>query len=251
MGETLQQRVAALSPFFELHRPEGEGPFPVVVQLHGCRGKKPFQTEWARVAVAAGWAALIVDSFAHRGIGRLTAYASVCTGMRLRGAERAGDLFAALAWLREQPWVRKDRIVAVGWSHGAWAVLDACCAIETQASATGLAALPAEPLAGMCGAFVFYPYVGLASAARRSGLRASFPVTALVGSQDTIVGALSAKRALLGMKTGGAPIHVEWLEGATHAFDESTAKDLRVRYDPKLTARAQRLFTDFLNARAA
>ena len=28
------------------------------------------------------------------------------------------------------------------------------------------------------------------------------------------------------------------LEGATHAFDEPKAKDLRVRYDPELTANA-------------
>ena len=47
--------------------PEGEGPFPVVIQMHGCGGKKNLQERWAEVA-KAGWAVIVVDSYAHRKI---------------------------------------------------------------------------------------------------------------------------------------------------------------------------------------
>ena len=40
------------------------------------------------------------------------------------------------------------------------------------------------------------------------------------------------------------------LEGATHAFDEPKAKDMRVRYDPALTERAHGMYADFLNGLA-
>src|SRR5690606_33200046 len=106
-------------------KPQGEGPFPVVLQFHGCGGKKNLQERWAAVARAAGWAAVVVDSYGPRRISRLEAYATVCTGLQLWGRERAGDLFAMMEWARRQPWIDPKRIVLAGWSHGGWTTLDA------------------------------------------------------------------------------------------------------------------------------
>jgi dienelactone hydrolase len=78
--------------------PKGEAPHPLVLLLHGCGGAQPYLADYAAAAVEAGVAALIVDSFAPRGISRLNAHATVCTGLRLRGVERAMDVFALLAW---------------------------------------------------------------------------------------------------------------------------------------------------------
>ena len=50
--DTLQHRIDALLPHADLYKPDGPGPFPLVVQLHGCGGKKPFQKTWAEVAQA-------------------------------------------------------------------------------------------------------------------------------------------------------------------------------------------------------
>ena len=47
-----------------------------------------------------GWAVIVVDSYKHRNISRLQAYATVCTGMHLWGRERAGDLYAMMEWAR-------------------------------------------------------------------------------------------------------------------------------------------------------
>jgi len=249
-SETFEGRIAALMPHADIVKPDGEGPFPVVIQMHGCGGKKPFQQTWAQEARAAGWAAIVLDSYGHRGISRLGAYATVCTGSRLWGRERAGDLYAALAWARRQPWADANRMVAAGWSHGGWAVLDALALAPgaEMTAATKLVELPDEPLAGVVGAFLVYPYCGYGCVARRRGLRFEASPLALVGSQDAIVGTTGLRTTL---ETIAAPtaVRVQWLDGATHAFDEPEARDLRVRYSPELTARAHGLYRDYLGAR--
>src|SRR5262249_37198936 len=87
----------------EVIRPEGEGPFPIVLQFHGCGGIPSSQAQYAEVARDAGWATVIVDSYAPRRISRGEA-TLVCHGFELWGRERAGDVYAAMAWAREQPW---------------------------------------------------------------------------------------------------------------------------------------------------
>ncbi len=251
--ESVQQRIAALLPGADVVMPEGEGPFPVVIQLHGCGGKKPFQAHWAEQAKTAGWAVIVVDSYRHRNISSLQAYATVCTGVRLWGRERAGDLYAMMEWARAQSWADSTRIAVAGWSHGGWTALDAMSLRPgaEMASATRLDGLGDEPLKGLIGAFVVYPYVGPGSIAWTRGLGFDAPVTALVGTADVVVGNKSLARTLRRMATPSTPIDVTLLEGATHAFDEVEAKDLRVRYDPELTRRAHGMYRDWLEARAA
>ncbi len=142
--------------------------------------------------------------------------------------------------------------MAAGWSHGGWTVLDALAlapGVEAEAS-TRLAGLPEEPLAGLVGAFVLYPYVGVASIARQRGLRYDASPVALVAGRDMTVGGRSVQRALARMPTPGAPVRIEWLDAATHAFDEPDAHDLRVRFDAALTAKAQGMLAEYLAARA-
>ena len=60
---TSEERIALLKDHIEIITPQGEGPFPVVMQLHGCAGiRVPFQHQWAELANEAGYAAMIVDS---------------------------------------------------------------------------------------------------------------------------------------------------------------------------------------------
>jgi dienelactone hydrolase len=251
--ETVQQRIDALLPGADLVLPEGEGPFPVVIQLHGCGGKKPFQALWAQQAKAAGWAVIVVDSYRHRNISTLQAYATVCTGVRLWGRERAGDLYAMMEWTRAQTWADPARIAVAGWSHGGWTALDAMSLRSgaEMASATRLDGIGEDPLKGLIGAFVVYPYVGPGSIAWMRGLGFDAPVKALVGTSDVIVGNKSLARTLRKMLTPKTPIDVIMLEGATHAFDEVEAKDIRVRYDPELTGRAHGMYRDWLKALAS
>ena len=244
--------MSQLAPGMEIHKPEGPGPFPVVIQLHGCGGKKLLQGRWAKVAKEAGFVAIVVDSYRHRKISAFEAYAAVCTGMKLWGRERAGDLLAAMEWVRRQPFAMKDTIVVGGWSHGGWTAMDAMAmtpGAEIEA-ATGLTGLPSEPLAGLAGAFLVYPYAGPGSLARVKGLRVDAAPLAIVGGRDVIVGGRSLAKSLAHVATPGAPITVEFFERATHAFDEEEARDFRTHYDAELTTKAQAMYQDYLHARA-
>jgi dienelactone hydrolase len=46
-----------------LYRPDGPGPFPAVVALHGCGGIGPHLHRWAQTLQQWGYVALLVDSF--------------------------------------------------------------------------------------------------------------------------------------------------------------------------------------------
>lgn len=246
--ETLEQRIEALASGFEVHKPEGPGPFPVLIQLHGCGGKKALQAEWAEVAKQAGWAAIIVDSYRHRRISTLEAYMTVCTGVQLWGTERAGDLYAAMEWARRQPWADASAIVVGGWSHGGWTALDAM-ALNAGADAeraTRLSSLPAEPLEGLAGAFLVYPFAGPGAIAPSRGLRVDVNPIALVGLADLVVGGRSLVRTLQRTATPGAPIEIIEMANTTHAFDEKEARDIRVRYDPDMVALAHATLVDYL-----
>ena len=247
--ETRAQRAAMLQSHATLTLPEGEGPFPIVILMHGCGGRRPHMMEnYARAANAADAAALIVDSWRPRGIGRLGAVTTICTGARLRGRERAGDLYAMADWARQQSWADPNRIIAAGWSHGAWAVMDALAlhSGEEMRRATHLSDLPDEPLQGLAGAFLVYPYVGPPAIAGRRPWRLQPQTLAIIGGRDLIVGTKSPTRALERQVERGAPIDIHLFETATHSFDELTALDPRIRYDPELSAHAEALLQELI-----
>jgi len=240
---TLAAHVDLLAPHFTLTKPPGVGPFKTVALLHGCGGRKPLMDRWASVIVEAGAAALIVDSYAPRRIARLEAYAIVCAGMKLWGRERAGDLFAAFAWARAQPWCDGSRLIAAGWSHGAWTIADALTLQpgDEVTRATRLTDFTGDPLEGLIAAFLNYPYLGRASLAARRPWRLAPRTTAIVAGRDFIVGRAAPRQGLERLAAAGAPIDLQIFPTATHAYDEPEAYDPRVRYDAALTTRAQDL----------
>lgn len=245
-AETLLQRIARLEPHFTVSRPEGAGPFPVLVMLHGCGGERPFLADIADVAVRAGAAAVSVDSFAPRRISRVAAIATVCTGARLHGRERAGDLYAAVAWARAQSWADDQRVIAIGWSHGGWTIMDALAlrAGEEMRRATGLTGLPDEPLEGLAGAMIVYPYAGIGAYAGRRDWRLAPRSIAIVAERDYIVG--SSRAALERQRARGAPLEIVLFENATHAFEDQHAEDPRVRYNAAAAAREHAMLRDLI-----
>jgi dienelactone hydrolase len=238
--------LARLERHFTVHRPEGPGPYPVVIQLHGCGGRQPLHDSYAEAAKAKGFASLIIDSFAPRNIPRRVAQISVCTGLLLRGAERSADLFAALHWLERQSWVDQDRIAAAGWSHGAWTLMDA---LAGAYPACGLIEGRPERLERLRAAFLVYPYAGPPSLTAQRGWGEHRPkVAAVLGTRDGIAGQRLPRRALDRLSRDGLEVEILTLEGATHSFDDPDAADPRSRYHPDHTSRAQSFFTDTLRA---
>ncbi|MFZ4070846.1 MAG: dienelactone hydrolase family protein [Caulobacterales bacterium] len=252
-AETVAARIERLQPHWDVYLPAGDGPFPVVVQMHGCGGKKPFQKTYAEVAQVAGAAVIVVDSHGPRGIGVRAAYAFVCTGLQLWGRERAGDLYAAFAWARTQSWADPNALIAAGWSHGGWTVLDALALQpgKQAAAATGLSDLADDPLAGLAGGFVVYPYCGFACLAAQRPIREVAALYAVLAGEDRVVGVRAPRAALLAQINRGRAVKLLELPGATHAFDEPEAKDVRQRFDPAATAQTQHFYTALIQQVAA
>src|SRR5262245_16246646 len=102
-----------------LAKPEGAGPFPAVIGLHGCAGMLD-KTKRKLVDELVGWGyvVLLVDSFATRGIEH------VCTGgFPLIADMRRSDAYGALTFLARQTFVDPQRVAAVGFSQGGWITL--------------------------------------------------------------------------------------------------------------------------------
>ncbi|MGQ0532030.1 MAG: dienelactone hydrolase family protein [Caulobacteraceae bacterium] len=248
-AETLEQRVARLAPHFTVRRPEqATAPTPVVIMLHGCGGPRPFIAEMADAAARAGATAVVVDSFAPRRISRIAAFATVCTGARLQGRERAGDLYAAMTWARAQPWADPNRIGVIGWSHGGWTIMDALAlrSGEEMRRATGLDDLEGEPLTGLTATMIVYPYAGVGTYAGRRDWRLAPRSTAIIAERDYIVG--SSRAALERQRARGTPMEILLFENATHAFEDQHAEDPRVRYSAASTAREHALLQEMIEA---
>lgn len=196
--------------------PEGPGPFPAIVALHGCGGLwndagRMFarETAWAGRFTAAGWAVLFPDSFSTRG------YRSVCTLVErpiLPQRERVRDAFDALAWLQAQPFVRADRVAAFGWSHGAMTALWTIAADSPGGSASP----------DFAAAVAFYP--GCAEIGR-TAFRPRAPLLLQLGGDDAwtppkpCIAMAEAARA-----RGGAEIAWDLYPGAVHGFDQPLGK---------------------------
>lgn len=248
-AETLEQRIARLEPYYDVRQPETISQRgPVVIMLHGCGGPRPFIEDMADAAAAAGATAIMVDSFAPRRISRMAAFATVCTGARLQGRERAGDLYATLAWARRQPWADPARISVIGWSHGGWTIMDALAlrSGEEMRRATGLEDLSDEPLDGLAATMIVYPYTGVGTYTGHRDWRMAPRSTAIIAQRDYIVG--SSRAALERQRARGAPMDIVVFENATHAFEDQQAEDPRVRYNPAATAREHDLLREMIGA---
>ena len=233
----LAERLAA---GLDVRLPPGGGPFPVVIQMHGCGGLQPFQARYAERARRIGVAAVVVDSFGPRGLGKRAAQLSVCTGARLRGRERSADLLAMLQWLEGQPWADAGRIAAAGWSHGGWAVMEAL--VGPAPSARSQARLDA-----LRAALLVYPYAGPLARTAASGWSARPQVHAWLAGRDAVVGRAAPLRALERLRADGLDVRTVIHADATHAFDDDLADDPRSRYRPDLAEATEDLFAAALS----
>ena len=96
----------------KLYRPSGAGPFPGIVVLHTCGGIDGNLQDWGSRFADWGYVAILPDSFSPRGINK------VCNNGKVTAGDRVPDVHAAAAYLRTLPFVRADRIGAIGYSHG-------------------------------------------------------------------------------------------------------------------------------------
>jgi dienelactone hydrolase len=182
----------------ELIVPKGAGPHPAVIVAHGCSGITPSQRNWASRIADWGYATLLLDSFGPRGRG------SICTdAASITGRDRAGDVGAAVRWLRQRPEIDPARIGLVGFSHGGWTAM--WTAHEGWPARTGNPPLRA--------AVAFYPWCDATSDALAKG-----PLLVLIGEADDWTPAERCRQsqAAIGAR---ADIAFVYYAGARHGFD--------------------------------
>jgi len=104
-GETIKAAPATIIEGY-LSKPEGDGPFPAVVSMHGCNGlRAASRAAGGEYLKSLGYVAFVVDSFATRGI------KEACVSPM---PDRHADAIGALTYLSSLPYVDRGRIALLG-----------------------------------------------------------------------------------------------------------------------------------------
>ncbi len=242
--DTLSQRWAKLLPDTVIVGPEDDQVRPTVILFHGCGGMRAHLPLYAEAAKAAGWRAFIVDSYASRGWDRIFSLTLVCTGLVLRGHERAGDVLAAIQGVSARPEVDADKIVVAGWSHGGWGIMELLSAPRTQAGELGVADPASASLEGVKAAWLVYPYVGPFAFARARPWRYKPRTEVVIARHDHLTTVRNAEKIFAGHRDQGAVVDT-WIAEGPHSFDEPASGPL-MRHDPEVTRLAIGRFETFL-----
>lgn len=187
-----------------LTKPEGNGPFPAVVLLHGCGGVEPKEQLWRDWFRQHRFVALSVDSFTPRGVG------NICTNLgRIDLNARLADALGGLDYLAAQPFVDRDRIAVMGFSNGAIVVLNAAAPPPWLARPAGSARFRA--------AVAFYPECLMHMAQDDPP---KIPLLILIGDADDWTLASSCRRMADLYASKGSTLKLVILPGARHGFDD-------------------------------
>lgn len=111
-----------------LFKPQGQGPFPAIVAMHGCSGLwssktvglSPRHADWGRRLSALGYVVIFPDSYGSRDLG------PQCKNDDREVEpyrERVEDANAARRYLQTLPYVKPAAIALLGWSNGGSSVL--------------------------------------------------------------------------------------------------------------------------------
>jgi dienelactone hydrolase len=196
----------------QLYKPEGNGPFPVVIGLHGCGGLsshsepvQPRYRDWAEQLLKEGTAVLLPDSYGSRELGP---QCRVKERRVLARRERVADITASRLWLAQQPWVAHDRISLLGWANGASALL---WAVRPQ-----LSSRTTEP--DFRSAIAFYPDCRISAGL---GWSARVPTLVMIGAKDDVSSPPACRQMIDGARGRSALVRIVVYPGAYHDFDRA------------------------------
>ena len=218
-----------------IYRPEGAGPFPFVVLLHGCGGLyheamwKTWVTPWAELFRAHRIGTAVVDSFTPRGVDQ------VCTrNVAAWAVRRADDVYSVRGWLAEQPYVDATRIAVMGMSNKGRTVL---------ASLRTTLKHPNPFVAGVA----LYPGC-------QTDVGSTFyaPLLVLIGSADIVTPARFCEEMKRAQPESAPDLELVIFPGGPHTFDmrlpDRSVLGMRLGYDPEADAGARRYVIGFLTA---
>jgi len=194
------------------YKPEGPGPFPTVIALHGCGGLGghsdsvlPRYRDWAERLLKAGNAVLLPDSYGSRELGPQCRVKE----MRVKARrERVADVAASRAWLMKQSWVARNRVSLIGWANGASTLL---WPVRPQG-----AARDAGP--DFRAAIAFYPDCRISAGL---GWSTRVPTLVLIGANDDVSSPPACRQMVEGAHGRSALARIVVYPGAYHDFDSA------------------------------
>lgn len=179
-----------------LSKPDGPGPFPAVVVLHDCSGVSRKDQEWAKRLVSWGYVAIQPDSFGSRQHGSLCADVT-----RVDARQRVQDVVGTAEYLATLPYVQKDKIAVLGFSHGGWTIMKG---VQESARWSSY---------GIKGAVAYYPYC---TAPQDNDV--AIPLRILIGEKDDWTPAPQCRDVIAGAKNPSL-IEATFYPDAYHSFD--------------------------------
>jgi dienelactone hydrolase len=221
-----------------LRQPNGAGPSPAVVLLHGCDGDwGRLDENWGKKIASWGYVTLTLDSFGPRGI-KNTCDSGAPTRL-------SGDAYRALNFLVQQRFVDPARVAALGFAQGGWLALTSIerGMIEQESQNKFRAAVAFYP-----------PCLGFKG-------NMTVPTLILTGERDDWTPAQECRNMVNGRddwgisraKIEGAPIRLIVYPEAHHAFDvpRITPSELfghRLEFNKAAADQAAAALREFLHA---
>lgn len=198
---------AAVTLRADITVPQGNGPFPAVVLMHGCGGWQPAvrytMNAYAEFLAAKGFVVLDLDSFGPRYLGG----GKVCEDVDRQVDAldyRTHDAADALRYLQAQPFVDPANVFLMGQSNGGSVAINVAKGDGPHRNAGGNG--------GYAGVVAYYPWCG--SFERRS-VRLVAPLLVLAGAEDDWTPA----RECEGVRSSGAKLQFVVYPQAAHSFD--------------------------------
>ena len=178
-------------------KPEGAGPFPAVIGLHGCAGM-PDATKQKLVdeLVAWGYVVLLVDSFGTRRVDHDCFKGFLATA-------RISDAYGALAFLAGLTFVDPQRVAAVGFSKGGWVALSVSKSNDSFKIPSNLR---------------FRAAVAFNPPCRDAVARPLIPTLILIGTLDEWTPAAGCSEKIDAWGTEGVPINLVVYPSVHHGF---------------------------------
>lgn len=239
-----------------LFKPQGAGPHPAIVMLHGRVG--PYSSgakgvyaahtlsgrhqTWAEFWAERGYLALHVDSFGPRGYPQgfpARSYNERPAAVSEQTV-RPLDAYGALEYLRGRGDVIADRVGVQGWSNGAMTLL------ATLADTAPGITQP-TPQTGFRAALALYPGC---REQEKQNYRPYAPLLLLLASEDGEVSPVVCQRFAQQTQARGAQLEVVVYAGAQHSFDDpgsrKQANDANRAATRDARIRAEQFFAQYL-----